>query len=661
MNCVVIISMSVNPSDSDAQVECNTDTIVDGTMALHLKTRNKNDGEASRNEGFLEIYKNYEWKRVCVSEWNILLTQIACKQMGYSHGAYENDGVFKLWDASEKIFYNDFKYHGVLRSAVNCNDNDIAISSCLNDADKSCFFNHVYMKCYEAWDVTSQWDNITSVSLSPSAECESILNAGKTEMANDIPLSCQGRCAEVPSVRSTWCYCDSKCADNNDCCYDYTDACWHDTQDDGKNDGPKETRDRNTSESQDPKPAEENDLSQYKECVETYENYDQLRQYKMIARCPSYTQDQNLAMLCIDASFSFDLSGHKFSSIARLPVYINETGETFKNVYCAICHGFGLDDVLAWSLRYDCLNVDGVERALQNKHMQDLRSLIHLNGCTLRPEGGRPRPMPCKANCRFITIPPRGVNLRQCHHHVDECDVRYVPTAYRQQRDLYMLYESCLKYSAPVIFQKDQVDKSPIIYKNIHCAVCNGADPYRLGCKVSNITNEGFEVITVMGNFVQKLVNDNHFFVLEWYYTLGDLVFSSNVSDLKACDENDLPESGPAHNFIDSLTLVNAYRCTYIGCLNENSMINRTCKRESLKDESLVQEDSVISMSTTVDDLPRIVGSNSTSAEFPTSGVGASQSTMGMRANSQAHVYHTCTCIEHVLLLALLNPLLIFF
>ncbi|CAH1780428.1 unnamed protein product, partial [Owenia fusiformis] len=625
-------SMDVSPMrmpcrDLDCHVECNKDELVEGKLALRvggIPTKEQ------MNEGFLEIYLNYKWWRICNTAWDILSTEIACKNLGYSHGHYKRDACLELWDSF------NCELHENLHSTVKCYGNETTISSCMydrhNNADSSCIFGHVYLKCFGAENFTSQWDKVATVPLSPSAGCEDITIAEKSGMAN-ILLSCQGRCGETPTERNTWCYCDSKCAANKDCCFDYAKTCRNggedliEITDDNTNKGPPETP-VDTQES-----AKEYDTSQYEECVETYEKYDQPRQYKMVSRCPPHTQDPMVIRLCTIASLRSSLSG--FVNVGQVPVYINQTGETFKNVFCAVCHGYELDDVVLWSLRYECMG-GGTAETLQTRELWRIRLLI-ITSCEPRDDETKR----CHT-CRLVTIPPDDVALRQCHHHVDECHARYVPTAYKQLRDLYLLNDMCLKYSAPVILQtndgimNDSVDTSrQVIYKNIHCAMCNGGDPHKLGCMVAKTTNESGDIFTIVGDYHQVWINGKKRILLTWYYMLGNSVVSINSSDNEAC--NDVIRSALWHNqttnFIDYLQ---NQLCTYIGCTKGYSRINKTCKKDvpqEAPNEGLINE-----MNTLM----------------------TSRGSMDGRTNSQSRAFHSSSCIGR-LLLTLLNLVLAYF
>ena len=70
--------------------------------------------------------------------------------------------------------------------------------------------------------------------------------------------------------------------------------------------------------------------------------------YWMIDKCPLDFQDTTIIQRCEDGR-NFGLS-----SVPTEWTGVKGRIWTFKNIYCALCHGFGLDDVTNWEIYATC-------------------------------------------------------------------------------------------------------------------------------------------------------------------------------------------------------------------------------------------------------------------------------------------------------------------
>lgn len=156
-----------------------------------------------------------------------------------------------------------------------------------------------------------------------------------------------------------------------------------------------------------------------------------------IESCPVVSDNDNFVTYC-ENDTSDDIT-------IRTPVYGAKTGFLYKNMYCAICHG---EEYIPWSSGISCkwkLNIYGGNYSLS----------------VLKND----------KNCKVIFEPPSNVtNVRECLPVVDTCS----DVTSKSENEI----DRCQTENRTLVFGRK-------IYKNIHCALCNGelfpnlsCDPY---------------------------------------------------------------------------------------------------------------------------------------------------------------------------------------
>ena len=131
-------------------------------------------------------------------------------------------------------------------------------------------------------------------------------------------FSCRGRCTQERKLGGTeqrlQCFCDSSCEFFRDCCADFDQYC--------------------SSSVISERGAANLDDSGLWECVSSYNSFTKVVGVWMISSCST-----NLTQIDIKESCSKDLLPSFDNFKDNLPV-IDRTGKTYKNRYCAQCHGF---------------------------------------------------------------------------------------------------------------------------------------------------------------------------------------------------------------------------------------------------------------------------------------------------------------------------------
>ncbi|XP_078361264.1 uncharacterized protein LOC144645559 [Oculina patagonica] len=152
-----------------------------------------------------------------------------------------------------------------------------------------------------------------------------------TMLCQDYWFSCRGRCTRERELGGTeerlQCFCDSSCEMFQDCCADFDQFC--------------SSSGTASKESKNP------DYEQWK-CVES-ESLTEALGVWMIASCPSNWTEEDIDYRCISNPVTLSHNNHK----DNLPV-IDRKGNTYKNHYCAQCHGLNLNGLLFYNLQFNC-------------------------------------------------------------------------------------------------------------------------------------------------------------------------------------------------------------------------------------------------------------------------------------------------------------------
>ncbi|XP_072175606.1 uncharacterized protein [Diadema setosum] len=142
----------------------------------------------------------------------------------------------------------------------------------------------------------------------------------------DASHTCRGSCGN--STRAG-CRCDEDCTFFNDCCFDFVTEC-------GADDIPEDHSVKPSGSSL--------DVSVYS-CEKPLGGLSQIyagsEGYYLIRQCPP-TTESSLREQCIGSGGSLDV-------IRNLPVYDSD-GNSYFNVFCAVCHGKSLSDLTPWRI-----------------------------------------------------------------------------------------------------------------------------------------------------------------------------------------------------------------------------------------------------------------------------------------------------------------------
>ena len=180
--------------------------------------------------------------------------------------------------------------------------------------------------------------------------------------------------------------------------------------------------------------------------------------YYMVSLCP--------ANWTTDYKYQEEIGLNCSTSGGFPPISDPVTGTTFKNVYCAICHGANISNLIAWQT-----SLLSCQPSLKmgNITLDRIHSL-----CT---------------RCSFI--PPRNSNIRKnlrwCIRVVSNCQsFLYNESEYTR------LNGACLKSPFEPVYQKSSLgfnDVHESIYKNFNCALCNGQIIDDLVCQYPGISS----------------------------------------------------------------------------------------------------------------------------------------------------------------------------
>ncbi|KAL9987546.1 hypothetical protein ACROYT_G001871 [Oculina patagonica] len=237
-------------------------------------------------------------------------------------------------------------------------------------------------------------------------------------------FSCRGRCTQERELGGTeerlQCFCDNSCEFFKDCCADFDQYC--------------SSSGVSTQEKQIP----DNGLW---ECVENHFLADVIGVW-MLSSCPRNWTQTDIEERC-NESASLSYETHK----DNLPV-IDRNGFTYKNHYCAQCHGLDLKDLTFYNLKFKC----DVPAPKGYKRSETLKFLFTF--CYL-----------------FFWQPPTGATRRYCH--------RVASNEYCLDDSLpEIVQQKCVNGSLRIVYEKDT--PIPKNFFNPYCARCNGVK--NIGC-----------------------------------------------------------------------------------------------------------------------------------------------------------------------------------
>lgn len=161
--------------------------------------------------------------------------------------------------------------------------------------------------------------------------------------------------------------------------------------------------------------------------------------------------------------------GMKLSYLDDLPVLSRLSGVLYRNVYCASCNG-DTTSLHNWELQIDCKPKEAAE-VLQNGMAIDIGYSFQMRRMMIRWKAGKP-----KAQCSVAIKELQNKGFSQ-ELNVTECLqkplVMTCPEGYADSE----IREKCHSYASMV---EDTVKM--LVYRNIHCAICNGRSAKSLSC-----------------------------------------------------------------------------------------------------------------------------------------------------------------------------------
>ncbi|CAH1773599.1 unnamed protein product [Owenia fusiformis] len=185
--------------------------------------------------------------------------------------------------------------------------------------------------------------------------------------------SCEGRCGNIS--REAFCQCDPKCSKYGDCCSDYTTIC-----------DPNGINDLRKSD------------NEIYECTSSSDGVYYSRSVYKIAKCPYDQRDSELNLQCQDRHGLLNL----------IPVVDLQTGENYRNKFCALCHGVTAYD--PWNVSISCESEEINPEKFINAGIDLIVDLLHNPACTLQltaPTISRPcikLHYDCMNNCQNTNI-----------------------------------------------------------------------------------------------------------------------------------------------------------------------------------------------------------------------------------------------------------------
>lgn len=235
-------------------------------------------------------------------------------------------------------------------------------------------------------------------------------------------FSCRGRCTQERDLGGTeerlQCFCDSSCEFFKDCCADFDQYC---------SSYGISTRD-----------AKNLDDSGQWECVTSSISFAKVDGVWMISSCPKNWTQADIEERCGKSAFL------SYENIAadNIPV-IDREGNTYKNLYCAQCHGVNSTDLAFYNFKCDC----DVPLPKEHKRKEILKLLSTF----------------CD---NPLWRPPIGARRRYCHYISPNynCFDTSIPLKVRQK---------CLEGSVRLVYEKHGHGYQKRTFSNPYCALCS--------------------------------------------------------------------------------------------------------------------------------------------------------------------------------------------
>lgn len=237
-------------------------------------------------------------------------------------------------------------------------------------------------------------------------------------------FSCRGRCTRERELGGTeerlQCFCDNSCEIFQDCCADFDQFC--------SSTGTLTQEAKNSD-------------YEYWKCIESDLLNDAFGVW-MIASCPPNWTQEHIDERCSSSFASLSYDNHK----SNLPV-MDHTGNTYKNRYCAQCHGLNVDDLSFYNLLFNC-HVPAPSGHQSNDILQFLFAFCD------------------KAHWKT----PEGTARRYCYRPTDGCTDCFPPTKMQQK---------CLTGSLRLVYVNDIGTQQNFF--NPYCALINNAKNIECG------------------------------------------------------------------------------------------------------------------------------------------------------------------------------------
>ncbi|XP_078578144.1 uncharacterized protein LOC144863056 [Branchiostoma floridae x Branchiostoma japonicum] len=261
------------------------------------------------------------------------------------------------------------------------------------------------------------------------------------ECADPFLLRCNEEYTCFEQQQHRLCYCDNDCTFFGDCCEDFIESSSAQT------------------------PSDHHRLKW--KCVPGFSkggdsNTAEKESYWMVANCPDEWTDDVTRDQCLKQADPFNPS----DLVYRMPVEDNsgrvQAGSNavpYRNIFCAICNNVSLAHVSVWESQVEC-------SGLLNLSLHDHKDSQVYNRII---DSGKD----CFGTNRLVFIPSDTSHVRRC---------LWIPTEISNEN---CDFAACRSYSYPV-------DSGYKIYKNVHCALCEGlsmAATTNLFCKYTFVVS----------------------------------------------------------------------------------------------------------------------------------------------------------------------------
>ena len=179
--------------------------------------------------------------------------------------------------------------------------------------------------------------------------------------------------------------------------------------------------------------------------IDTFTPLHEGEAYWMITSCPDQwpPMDEGIARNCTQ-------------DVTAPPVTDITTGLVFRNTYCAICNNVSLERIAVWRTKLYCMGTLNVTTAtIEN----------YVSSCSV---------------CQFEKPINKELEPRFCFPHISSCPPQNLTTKPDSELDYHFIVDQCLEGPRSLV-QVEPVKKfdldaglNPTIYRNEHCALCNG-------------------------------------------------------------------------------------------------------------------------------------------------------------------------------------------